>query len=64
MSPRLETRLSSERVMPDLERLWLSPPLLFLGSGELVVVDSAGLCLCGLGDRRVVMGMGWQVEGE
>lgn len=50
--------------MPDLERLWLSPPLLFLGSGELVVVDSAGLCLCGLGDRRVVMGMGWQVEGE
>ena len=49
-SPRLETRLSSERVMPDLERLWL--PLLL---GGVESVDRAGRCRCGLGDRRSVI---------
>lgn len=56
-SPLLETRLSRERVMPDLERLWL-PTLLLLGGGELVevVVLGPGRCLCGLGEGRDVMG--------
>jgi hypothetical protein len=61
-SPRLDTRLSSERVRVDLERLccWL---LLLLLGGESVVVDwteayEGCLCRCGLGDRRDVIGYG------
>jgi hypothetical protein len=53
-SPRLGTRLSSERVIVDLDRLcWL--PLLLLG-GELVddwmEAYEGCLCRCGLGDGR------------
>lgn len=57
-SPLLDTRLSRERVMPDLERLWLPTLLLLLGGGELVevVVLGPGRCLCGLGEGRDVMG--------
>lgn len=56
-SPRLATRLRSERVILDLERLcWL--PLLLLG-GESVVdwmeAYEGCLCRCGLGERRDVM---------
>lgn len=56
-SPRLETRLSNERVMPDLERWWL--PLL-LGGVESVVLR-AGRCRCGLGERRSDMNEVWVV---
>jgi len=66
-SPRLDTRLMSERVRVDLERLcWL--PLLLLMGGESVVVDLISacegcLCRCGLGDRRDVIGMGMCICG-
>lgn len=62
-SPRLDTRLSSERVRVDLERLcWLAPLLLLLVGGESVVVDwteayEGCRCRCGLGDKRDVICM-------
>jgi len=62
-SPRLDTRLSSERVRVDLERLcWLPLLLLLLLGGESVVLDwteayEGCLCRCGLGDRRDVICM-------
>jgi len=59
-SPRLETRLSSERVMVDLERLWWLPLLLLLGRESVVDWMEAYegcLCRCGLGERRDVMGI-------
>ena len=61
-SPRLDTRLSSERVRVDLERLCWLPALLLLVGGESVVVDwteacEGCLCRCGLGDRRDVICM-------
>jgi hypothetical protein len=68
-SPRLDTRLSSERVRVDLDRLcWL--PLL-MGGESVVVVEwteacEGCLCRCGLGDRRDVIWSGarcwWRVE--
>lgn len=66
-SPRLETRLSRERVMVDLERLWVLPVLRGgrgsateegLEDNEGVMEGAEGclcLCLCGLGERRDVM---------
>lgn len=38
-SPRLDTRLRSERVRVDLERLCWLPPLLLLPGGESAVVE-------------------------
>jgi hypothetical protein len=59
-SPRLETRLSSERVMVDLERLCWFPLLLLLVGGESAVdwmeAYEECLCRCGLGERRDAMG--------
>ena len=53
-SPRLDTRLSRERVRVDLERLCWLPALLLLVGGESVVVDwteayEGCRCRCGLG---------------
>jgi hypothetical protein len=59
-SPRLETRLSSERVIVDLERLCWFPLLLLLVGGESAVdwmeAYEDCLCRCGLGERRDAMG--------